>query len=69
MTSEQKVTLVETAKDTYGLNLALATIDLPKSTWYYHQKHEVAYEEKYAYSDEVVHEFRPCRPPVGAKRR
>ena len=22
-----------------------------------------------AYSDEVVHEFRSCRPPVGAKRR
>ena len=22
-----------------------------------------------AYSDEIVHEFRPCRPPVGAKRR
>jgi ribosome assembly protein YihI (activator of Der GTPase) len=22
-----------------------------------------------AYSDEVVHEFRACRPPVGAKRR
>ena len=36
MTSEQKVTLVETAKDTHGLNLALVAIDLPKSTWYYH---------------------------------
>jgi transposase len=22
-----------------------------------------------AYSDEIVHEFRACRPPVGAKRR
>ena len=34
MTSEQKVALVEEAKGTYGLNLTLATIDLPKSTWY-----------------------------------
>jgi len=25
--------------------------------------------EQLAYSDEVVHEFRSCRPPVGAKRR
>jgi hypothetical protein len=30
MTSEQKVALVEAAKDTHGLNLALAAIDLPK---------------------------------------
>ena len=22
-----------------------------------------------AYTDEIVHEFRACRPPVGAKRR
>jgi hypothetical protein len=26
-------------------------------------------EHQDAYSDEIVHEFRACRPPVGAKRR
>jgi len=35
---EQKVSLVEGVRDTYGLNLALAAVDLPKATWYYHQQ-------------------------------
>ena len=48
MTPEQKVSLVEAAKDDYGLNRALAAVELPKSTWYYHQQCKVAYEEKYA---------------------
>ena len=33
MTTAQKVALVETAWETYGLNRALAAVDLPKSTW------------------------------------
>jgi len=32
MTLEQKVALVETVQGTYGLNLALATVGLAKST-------------------------------------
>jgi putative transposase len=48
MTPEQKVSLVEAVKDTYGLNRALAAVDLGKSTWYYHQNDKVDYEEKYA---------------------
>jgi transposase InsO family protein len=68
MTSEQKVTLVETAKDTYGLNLALATIDLPKSTWYYHQKHKVAYEEKYADLFSILEEIARAHPEYGVPR-
>jgi len=39
MTPQQKVVLVESAKDRYGLNVALTTVGLPKSTWYYHEKH------------------------------
>ncbi|MDY6974010.1 MAG: transposase, partial [Thermodesulfobacteriota bacterium] len=65
MTSEQKVTLVETAKDTHGLNLALAAIDLPKSTWYYHQKHKVAYEEKYADLFPILEEIARAHPEYG----
>jgi len=48
MTTEEKVGLVETAKDTYGLNQSLKVIGLPKSTWYYHQNEKVTYEEKHA---------------------
>lgn len=42
MTSGQKVALVASVKDIYGLNLALAAADLPKSTWHYHQHHKVS---------------------------
>jgi len=49
MTTEQKVVLVETARETYDLNRALAAVDLPQSTWYYHQTQKVSYEDKYAY--------------------
>ena len=68
MTSEPKVTLVETAKDTYGLNLTLATIDLPKSTWYYHQKHKVAYEDKYADLFPILEEIVRAHPEYGVPR-
>jgi len=44
MTPQQKVVLVESAKDRYGLNVALTTVGLPKSTWYYHEKDKVDYE-------------------------
>jgi putative transposase len=68
MTSERKVALVEEAKDTHGLNLALATVDLPKSTWYYHQKHKVAYEEKYADLFSVLEEIARGHPEYGVRR-
>ncbi len=68
MTTEQKVTLVETAKDAYGLNLALATIGLPKSTWYYHQKDRVAYEEKHADLFPILEEIARNHPEYGVPR-
>lgn len=49
MTTEQKVALVESVWETYGLGPALAAVELPKSTWYYHRNQKVAYEQKYAY--------------------
>jgi hypothetical protein len=45
MTTEEKAALVETTKDTHGLNQSLKVIGLPKSTWYYHQNEKVADEE------------------------
>jgi len=68
MASEQKVTLVEAAKDTYGLNLALAAIDLPKSTWYYHQKHKVTYKDKYAELFPILEEIARAHPEYGMPR-
>ena len=68
MTSEQKVALVESVKDTYGLNLALAAADLPKATWYYHQNHKVSYEEKYAYLLPVLESIARAHPEYGVPR-
>ncbi len=68
MTSEQKVSLVETMKDTFGLNLTLAAIDLPKSTWYYHQKYKVDYEEKYADLFPILDEIARNHPEYGVPR-
>jgi hypothetical protein len=48
MTTQQKVALVETAWEVHSLNRALAAVDLPKSTWYYHRTQKVSYEDKYA---------------------
>lgn len=68
MTSEQKVALVETVQGMYGLNLTLATVGLAKSTWYYHQKHKVAYEEKYAYLWPILEEIARAHPEYGVPR-
>jgi hypothetical protein len=68
MTSEQKVALVESVKDTYGLNVALAAADLPKATWYYHQNHKVSYEEKYAYLLPVLETIARAHPEYGVPR-
>lgn len=46
---EQKVNQVNQYQKEYGLNLTLAVFDLPKSTWYYHQKQKISFEDKYLY--------------------
>ena len=48
MTAE-KVQIVEENAQTYGLNVTLDAIGLPKSTWYYWKNQKVDYEEKYAH--------------------
>ena len=68
MTTAQKVSLVESARDTYGLNVALSAVGLAKSTWYYQTKHKVNYEEKYAHLlsilESIAHEY----PAYGVPR-
>ena len=49
MTTAHKVSLVETVCQTRGLAPALAAMDLPRSTWYYHRTQKVSYEDKYAH--------------------
>jgi hypothetical protein len=68
MISDQKVALVASVKDTYGLNLALVAVDLPKATWYYHQHHQVSYEEKYAHLLPVLETIARKHPEYGVPR-
>ncbi len=68
MTTDQKVTLVESTKDAYGLNLSLATVDLPKSTWYYRRKHKVDYADKYAHLLPILEEIAREHPEYGVPR-
>ncbi|MGH2670587.1 MAG: DDE-type integrase/transposase/recombinase, partial [bacterium] len=47
MSTEQKVALVRNRSQSYGLPAVLAALELPRSTWHYHQRQKVSYPEKY----------------------
>ena len=68
MTAEQKVALVQTAWQTFGLNRALVAVDLPRSTWYYHLTQKVSYEDKYAPLWPVLEEIARQHPEYGILR-
>ena len=68
MRPEQKVALVKSVENSYGLNRALSSVDLPKSTWYYHQRHKVDYAEKYAYLLPILEEIARAHPEYGVPR-
>jgi putative transposase len=68
MTPEQKVALVQAVKDRHGLNCALAAVDLPKSTWYYHQNDKVDYEEKYSHLKPILETIAREYPEYGLPR-
>lgn len=68
MTTQQKVALVENVWEIYGLKPALAAVNLPKSTWYYHQKDKVTYEQKYAHLLPVLKTIIREHPAYGRPR-
>lgn len=68
MTTEQKVAVVERAKETYGLNRALAAVGLAKSTWYYQRTQKVSYEDKYAYLWSDLEKIARQHPEYGILR-
>jgi len=68
MTTEEKVALVESVWETFRLGSALAAVDLPKSTWYYQQKHSVSYEEKHAHLLPILEEIARKHPEYGRPR-
>ena len=66
--TEEKVALVESVYETYGLNFTLAVIGLPKATWYYHEKQKVDYEEKYAHLKPILETIIREHPEYGVPR-
>jgi len=62
------VKLVAGVWEEHGLAPALAAVDLPKSTWYYHRHRKVAYEEKYDSLREPLEEIARAHPEYGYRR-
>lgn len=59
---------VASVQKEYGLTPALSVVNLPKSTWYYHQKQKVCYEEKYAHLRPILEEIAREHPEYGVPR-
>lgn len=68
MSTAEKVDLVAAAYEEYGLATTLAVVELPKSTWYYHRKHKIAYQEKYAHLRPLLEEIAIQHPAYGIPR-
>jgi len=64
----EKVEIVEQNAETYGLNVTLNAIGLPKSTWYYWKHQKVEYEKKYAHLREPLIEVLRENPAYGYRR-
>jgi len=68
MSAEQKVSLVESVRECYGLRPALWALELPKSTWYYHRTQKVSYEEKYSELRPKLEAIAHQHPAYGYRR-
>ena len=67
MTAE-KVEIVRRNVETYGLNVTLDAIGLPKSTWYYWKDQKVDYETRYAHLREPLIEVLRENPAYGYRK-
>jgi len=68
MTTSQKVKLVSSVVGEYSLTSALVAIELPKSTWYYHQRQKVDYVAKYAHLQPALEEIARQHSEYGYRR-
>lgn len=68
MSTEQKVGLVDAVWQEFGLAPALAAVELARSTWYYHQRQKVSYQQKYAHLRPVLEEIAREHPEYGYRR-
>ena len=68
MSTEKKVELVSLVKDEYGLAPVLRALELPRATWYYHEKQKISYEEKYAHIRPILEDVLREHPSYGIPR-
>lgn len=68
MSTQQKVELVEEAKEQHGLNQTLQAVGLPKSTWYYWQNQKQDYAQKYQHLRAALEEIAREYPEYGYRR-
>ncbi len=68
MSTEQKVALVASVWQAYGLAPALASVELPKSTWYYQQRQKVPYVQKYDHLRPMLEQIAREHPDYGYRR-
>ena len=68
MSSTEKVNRVASVRAEYNLTTALAAVELPKSTWYYHQNQKVFYAGKYAHLRPILEEIARAHPEYGYRR-
>lgn len=68
MSTETKVELVASAMDHHSLAAALAAVDLPRSTWYYHEGQKVDYSTKYARLQPLLETIAREHPEYGYRR-
>ena len=68
MNASQKVKLVTSVICEYSLSAALAAVELPKSTWYYHQRQKVDYGAKYAHLQPALEEIARQHTEYGYRR-
>lgn len=60
--------LVEGVWEEHRLASALAAVELPKSTWYYHQRQKVGYEAKYGHLRPLLERIAREHPEYGYRR-
>lgn len=68
MSSAQKVSWVAELREPFGLSAALSALELPKSTWYYHQNHKRSYAQKYAHLRPLLEQVARQHPAYGYRR-
>jgi putative transposase len=68
MSLSEKVELVTSVREEYSLTAALAALEIPKATWYYHTQQKVPYEQKYAHLRPLLEQIARDHPAYGIPR-